>query len=317
MLTADERTPVSTSATISVVIGDPIATTPSSAPTTSVPTDPETSTTAAPTTSTTTPLGPIVLNTAVLTADNRAPVSTSAIVSVVVPGLATVSTTTSTTEVPTVVADPAALTLSEQIEGYDDLDADGNLSPGDRVHYRIDFGNPGPEDATGVILRGGPDMDHVASVEVIAADGVFDGTAIQWNIGTLAAGASGFVTYCAVLQDALAFGGTPVTSTTLPPTTDTATTTTTTPDTSTTTVTTDGTATTDSTAVTDTTTTSESTTTTPPPDPPTTTTTTSVPMVAGVALLAFAGAPTRRLLSRRKAHGHRRESHPGDCGRDH
>jgi hypothetical protein len=258
-----------------------------------------------------------VVNTVAITGDNRAPVSTSTVVFVVVPGLAAESAPTPTTEGPTAVADPTALTLSEHVEGYDDLDADGKLSPGDRLHYRIDYGNPGPEDATGVLLRDEPDMDHVASIDAITDNGAFDGAVIQWNIGALAAGASGFVTYDAVLKDALAFGGTPTTTTTLPATTDTATTTTT--DTTTTdstvtdtstTATIDSTTTTDSTAVTETTVTSDGTTTTTLVDPPTTTT--SVPIAAGAALFALAGTPTRRFFSRKKADGRCTKPPKGD-----
>ncbi len=105
------------------------------------------------------------------------------------------------------VSGAVSLTLSAQAEGYDDLDADGNLSPGDRVHYRIDYGNRGPEEVTGVLLRDELDTAHVASVNAITGGGMFDGTAIQWDIGALTAGASGSVTYDVVLQDALSFGG--------------------------------------------------------------------------------------------------------------
>ena len=98
------------------------------------------------------------------------------------------------------VAEALSVTLSKQAAGYDDLDGDGNLSPGDRVHYRVDYANPGPVEVTGALLRDQPDMAHVGSVEAIAGGGTFDGTAIQWSIGTLAAGASGYVTYDVVLQ---------------------------------------------------------------------------------------------------------------------
>ncbi len=105
------------------------------------------------------------------------------------------------------VAGTVSLTLSKQAVGYDDLDSDGNLSPGDRVHYRIDYANPGPEGVTGVTLRDQPDTAHVATIEAITGDGAFDGTAIQWSIGTLASEANGSVTYDVVLKGATAFTG--------------------------------------------------------------------------------------------------------------
>jgi len=194
------------------------------------------------------------------------------------------------------VSGGVSLTLREQALGYDDLDADGNLSPGDRVHYRIDYGNPGPEDVTGALLRDELDTAHVASVEATAGGGAFDGTAIRWNIGTLAAGASGSVTYDVVLQDALSFGGsaTAPTTTAPPPT--------------------ESTATTESPTTTTTATTESPTTTTsidpPTTESPTTTTlspapgpeTTGVPVAAAVlAVFPLAGAAIRRFVPRKKA----------------
>ena len=108
----------------------------------------------------------------------------------------------------TPLLDPFALTLSEQAVGYDDLDEDGDLTLGDRVHYRIDYGNPGLMDATGVSLRSNLDTAHVASVEAVSDSGgvVNDPdaeipTAVQWDIGTVAAGMNGSVTYDVILRD--------------------------------------------------------------------------------------------------------------------
>ncbi len=113
------------------------------------------------------------------------------------------------------VSGAVSLSLSKTVVGYDDLDVDGTLSPGDRVHYRVDYSNPGPEDITGAVLSDTPDTAYVAGVESITGGGVFDGAGIQWAIGTVAAEASGFVTYDVVLQDAAAFdgGGTTTTDT--------------------------------------------------------------------------------------------------------
>ena len=117
------------------------------------------------------------------------------------------------------VAGAVSLTLSKQALGYDDLDTSGDLSPGDRVHYRVDYGNNGPEDVTGARLRDQPDAAHIASVEAITGGGTFDGTGVEWDIGTLAAGASGSVTYDALLKDALAFVDSTTTSTAAAPST--------------------------------------------------------------------------------------------------
>ncbi len=291
VLSADNREPVSTSAAVSVVVAGSASTT-----STVSPTSKSTTTTAPPMTPAPTIVaGPTdVVNIAVLIADNREPVATSVILSVVVAGL-------SSTESPTfwrtkslmTDPDPSALTLSERALGYDDLDLDGNLSPGDRVHYRIDYGNPGPEEVAGVLLRDELDTAHIANVEAIAADGTFDGTAVRWNIGTLAAGASGSVTYDVVLEDALAFGGSVTTSTTTaPPTTESLETTES--------LTTTTTATTESPTATTSpdlpTTESPTTTLSPAPGPETT----GVP-VAALAVFPLAGAAIRRFVPRKKA----------------
>ncbi len=272
-------------------ISSPASTTSGTSPTTD-----STTTTAPPgaapsTTTTSLPQSDEVVNTVILSADNRVPVSTSSVVRVVVPGLFAPSPATTTTESPTTVSDPSALTLSKRALGYDDLDADGNLSPGDRLHYRIDYGNPGSEDVTGALLRDEPDAAHVASVEAITDGGILEGTstAIQWSIGTLAAGARGFVTYDVVLQDALAFGGSPTTTTTTtPPTTETLTT----ADSSTTTES-------STTRSIDPPTTESPATTTLPPTPGSGTT--SVPAAAAAAVFTLAGTTKRRFFSRKKA----------------
>jgi len=194
--------------------------------------------------------------------------------------------------------DPSALTLSERVLGYDDLDADGNLSPGDRVHYRVDYGNPRPEEVTRVLLRDELDTVRVANVEAIAGGGTFDGQAVRWTIGTLAAGTSGSVTYDVVLQDVLAFGGSTTTTTTaVPPSTESPTTT----DSLTTTTTATTQSPTGTTSV-DPPSTEVPTTTTlsPVPEPETS----DVPMGAvALAVFPLAGAAIRRFVPRKKARG--------------
>ena len=176
VLSATNGIPVSTLGMVSVMAPTSPAATPSTTPTT------ETTTTAAAPTTTTAP------------AAGEASVTSS---------------TTSTTDSLIPASTPVSLTLSEQVVGYDDLDGNGHLSPGDRLHYRIDYRNPGPVDVTGVVLRDGLDAAHVASVETISDAGALDATAsvVQWDLGTLAVGASGFVTFDAVLQGPVAFGG--------------------------------------------------------------------------------------------------------------
>jgi predicted CXXCH cytochrome family protein len=223
-LVADGRQPVTASATVSVVVSGTSATTSTTVPpgdtttTTLVTGDSTTTTTASTTTTTasttTTTLlpGPAdLVNTATLSADNGAAVSKQVVLPVVVPGVSSAAPSAALTALDAAVASgSSALTLDNVAVGFDDLDANGNLSPGDRVYYRVDYGNPGTADLTGALLRVDLDTAHVATVEGVGDGGTIETnaatnpSAAQWTIGTLAAGASGFVTYGVVLWDAAA-----------------------------------------------------------------------------------------------------------------
>jgi predicted CXXCH cytochrome family protein len=116
------------------------------------------------------------------------------------------------------VASAASLSLTKQMTGYDDLDSDGSLSLGDRLHYRIDYANAGPGDVTGAALSDQPDTTYIAWVDAIALGATFDGARIVWNVGTLAAGATGYVSYDVLLKDSASIGAgsTTATSSTVP-----------------------------------------------------------------------------------------------------
>jgi len=109
----------------------------------------------------------------------------------------------------------AVLTLAKASTGYTDTDADGLLSPGDTVHYQLTYANTGNASATGVILSDDPDEPWVATLTSISGGGLYDGNTVSWGLGTLAPGASGSVTYDALLGSAGVFphGDTPVTNT--------------------------------------------------------------------------------------------------------
>lgn len=108
-------------------------------------------------------------------------------------------------ETVTVTAD-AELTIVKTAMGYDDADGNGVLSPGDVVNYQIDYANIGDASATSVLLTDDPDESWVASVGNITGGGSYDGDEVSWSLGTLAAGASGSVTYDVTLASAGTFG---------------------------------------------------------------------------------------------------------------
>ncbi len=99
----------------------------------------------------------------------------------------------------------ASLTISKASTGYTDNDLDGLLSPGDTVHYRVDYASVGNAAATSVELDDDPDETFVVSIGSISDSGVYDGDFISWSLGTVASGTSGFVTYDAVLAGAGSF----------------------------------------------------------------------------------------------------------------
>ena len=109
----------------------------------------------------------------------------------------------------------ASLAVDKVVDGYTDVDGDGVLSPGDSVQYSVSYQNDGNATATSVTLVDDPNETYVASISGITGGGVYDGNTIQWSLGSLTAGASGTVSYDAVLQSAGTFapGDTIVTNT--------------------------------------------------------------------------------------------------------
>jgi len=86
------------------------------------------------------------------------------------------------------------------------LAGEGEIAPGDTIRYTIRYGNNGTADAVGVVLEERFDETVVQQVGNIATNGQRDGATIRWNLGTVAAGASGEVSYELTLKPALAQG---------------------------------------------------------------------------------------------------------------
>ena len=73
------------------------------------------------------------------------------------------------------------------------------------VTYTLYYTNSGNITLTNVSLADDPDETYVASIGAISDGGVYDGDEITWSIGSLAAGATGSVTYQATMKDDAAF----------------------------------------------------------------------------------------------------------------
>ncbi|HUW97017.1 MAG TPA: hypothetical protein VMW58_14635 [Anaerolineae bacterium] len=76
-----------------------------------------------------------------------------------------------------------------------DVDEDGEIGPGDAIRYTIEYENTGDAPATGVTIVDQYDRGRMISVCCIEPPGRDDRYSITWDLGTLQAGASGYVKY--------------------------------------------------------------------------------------------------------------------------
>lgn len=94
-----------------------------------------------------------------------------------------------------VVGDVPEIDLAKSVMLLFDADADGLPSPGDTLQYTIDFVNVGSGNATNVVILDDYDETLLTSLGQISGAGTAQDGVITWNVGTLAAGASGTVSY--------------------------------------------------------------------------------------------------------------------------
>jgi methionine-rich copper-binding protein CopC len=99
------------------------------------------------------------------------------------------------------VGDAAALELTKQVALLVDADNNNSVSPGDTLAYTITFENNGDE-VTGATLLDDYDQNWLLTPTGVSLGGVVHGGTITWDLGTLAAGANGTVTYQAQLVSA-------------------------------------------------------------------------------------------------------------------
>lgn len=95
------------------------------------------------------------------------------------------------------------LTLSMERER---VAGEGRVFPGDTVRYTIRYINNGAVDATNVILEATFDEAVVQQVGNVTAGGQLDGATVRWNLGTVAAGVSGNVSYEATIKSVVPLG---------------------------------------------------------------------------------------------------------------
>ena len=91
-----------------------------------------------------------------------------------------------------------------------DLNGNGIADPGDTIKYDIAYENKGDADATEVIIVDDYPETLIASITNISGDGKDDGSIITWDLGILAAGESGSLSYEATLKETFPLGPTNV-----------------------------------------------------------------------------------------------------------
>lgn len=83
---------------------------------------------------------------------------------------------------------------------------EGRIFPGDTVRCTIRYINNGAVDATNVVLEAAFDGTVVERVSNITADGQQEGSTVLWNLGTVAAGVSGNVSYEKTIKSVVPLG---------------------------------------------------------------------------------------------------------------
>lgn len=93
------------------------------------------------------------------------------------------------------VGDVSQLEIQKILALLLDADGDGKISPGDRLQYTISYRNNGAGEATNAVIIDDYDEGLLAPPTQISQGGAVGNGVITWQLGTLAAGASGSVTY--------------------------------------------------------------------------------------------------------------------------
>jgi len=109
------------------------------------------------------------------------------------------------------VADEATLlcdTETVPVEAFPSLEIEkvfsdengGLIVPSDNICYTITYTNSGNADADNVVITDDPDETWIDVVYNISDSGIYNSDIITWNIGTVAVGESGSISYCVTLK---------------------------------------------------------------------------------------------------------------------
>jgi len=109
----------------------------------------------------------------------------------------------------TVAVQRPELTITKASEEFD-LDEDGLTGAGDIIKYKITYENKGGAVAANVVVVDDYDETLIASIDNISRDGKDDGSAITWELGSVAADERGSVSYEVTLKETFPLGSTDV-----------------------------------------------------------------------------------------------------------
>jgi hypothetical protein len=94
-----------------------------------------------------------------------------------------------------VVGNPPQLEFVKSVALLVDADGNGTHSPGDTLEYTISYNNTGTTAVTGAVISDDYDEALLDGPVQVSGSGTDSGGVLTWNLGDLAAGASGSVSY--------------------------------------------------------------------------------------------------------------------------
>jgi uncharacterized repeat protein (TIGR01451 family) len=100
------------------------------------------------------------------------------------------------------------LELKKEYKITSDINANGNIDPGDKILYTITFLNKGPIDATDLVIRDKLPVQYfeVIKKEDITKEGSYNGEFIEWSVDKLTSESANSVSYSVTIKDQLTSG---------------------------------------------------------------------------------------------------------------
>lgn len=100
------------------------------------------------------------------------------------------------------------LEVKKEYKITSDINANGNIDPGDKILYTITFLNKGPIDATDLVIRDKLPVQNFELInkEDITKEGSYNGEFIEWSIDKLTKDSANSISYSVTINDQLTSG---------------------------------------------------------------------------------------------------------------